>query len=500
MKWFVRGLGAVALVLVVLVVVVLVRTFNYGPSSGPDTASVELPQPPTVYGDRIAENVGAAIRFRTITLTGADPRPGQEGPWLELHDWMIATYPAVHREMTREVVPGTLTLLYTWEGSDPSLPPLLLMAHQDVVPVNIGTEGDWTAPPFSGEVVDGILYGRGTIDDKSSMVALLEAAEALIEEGFEPRRTIIFLFGHNEEVSGSGARDAVALLKSRDVAPLMALDEGYMIVSPSPLTGKPMGLIGVAEKGYLTLVITAEAEGGHSSTPPRDSAAVIVSKAVVRLDANQMPADLSYPIVQDLFRELSPDMSFTAKMAMANLWLFKPFAEKEVSKLAQGNAMIRTTTAPTMLQGSAKENVLAQRAMAVVNFRVHPKDTPEMVMEHVEKLLSDLPGISVAVGEDGIDAGRASPVSSTDSRAYAVIEAVAKRTGDNAPVVPGLVLGATDARWAAAITSDVYRFTPAVMSPEELTGFHGTNERISVENLQRMVEGYALVMMVLASE
>ncbi len=484
------GLGTIV---GVFVVVVLARTFNYG--ADPVGSRVTLPEPPAVSAERGAQNLARAVQFRTITLAPGDPRPGQEGEWLALQDWLVETYPAAHTAMTRELVPGTLTLLYTWPGSVAALKPILLMAHQDVVPVNIGTEGDWTAPPFSGEIVDGYVYGRGTIDDKGSLVALMEAAEALAQSGFRPQRSIYFLFGHDEEVSGSGAEAGVALLAARGVEPEMALDEGFMIVDPSPLTGKPMGFIGIAEKGYLTLEIIATGAGGHSSTPPRDSAAVRLARAITALDDNQMKADFSKPPVSDLFRSAGPDMPFAQRMAFANLWLFEGMVDDQLAAIPAGNAMIRTTTAPTMLAGSAKENVLAQRASAMVNFRIHPNDTEDDVMAHVRGVTAGIEGIEIRTGTEGIRGAGASPVSPTDNRAYAVLASVAEASSNGAPAAPGLVLGATDGRYATAITPNVYRFAPAVMSPEDLTGFHGTDERLSVENMGRLARGYAQIIL-----
>jgi carboxypeptidase PM20D1 len=499
MRLVLQVIGGFIFAVAILAAVLIFRTFSYG-SSGQQTAQMNLPDVPVVSGDEIAANLAEALRFRTITLQAGDPRPGTEEPWLDLHDWLETTYPRVHAGMKREIVPGTLTLLYMWEGSDPTLEPILLMAHQDVVPVNLGTEGDWTAPPFAGEIVDGYIYGRGTIDDKGSMVALMEAAEALIGTEFKPKRTIYFLFGHDEEVSGSGAEAGVALLKSRGVTPLMALDEGFMVVDPSPLTGKSMGFIGVAEKGYITVQIVAEGTGGHSSSPPRNSAAVRLARAVAALDDNQMPAHFDDPTVSALFEAAAPDLPFTQRMAFANLWLFRPLVEKEMAKVPPANAMIRTTTAPTMLAGSAKENVLAQRAMAVVNFRIHPSDSEEDVIAHIEDVISEFDGVSLLATQGGLRGAGASPVSPIDNRAYAVLAAVAADVGNGAPVTPALVIGATDGRYATAITDSVYRFVPARMSPEDLTGFHGTNERISVENLERMVRGYAQMMVLLAGE
>ena len=491
------ALGLVLLAFAAFVGALVFNAMNYG--AAPVGGRVALPEPPPISAEKGAENLAAAIRFKTITLASGDPRPGQDGEWLALHAWLEATYPAAHAAMQKELVPNTLTLLYTWQGSDPSLKPLLLMAHQDVVPVNIGTESDWESEPFAGEIIDGYIYGRGAIDDKGSLVALMEAAEALAASGFKPQRTLHFMFGHDEEVSGSGAQAGVALLKSRGVEPEFALDEGFMIVSPSPLTGKPMGFIGIAEKGYVTVDVVAVGTGGHSSTPPRDSAAVRLARAVVALDENQMPSDLSRPPVSGIFEAAGKDMPFVQRLAFANLWLFKGMVDAQLADVPAGNAMIRTTTAPTMLTGSAKENVLAQRATATVNFRIHPNDTEEDIIAHVKKVTSGIEGIEVKVGNNGIRGAGASNVSPTDNRAYAVLASVSEATLPGSPVAPGLVLGATDARYAEAITPNVYRFAPAVLTPDELTGFHGSNERTSVENMGRLARGYAQVILAMDS-
>lgn len=487
-----KGLAGLLALLTILAAVLVVRTLNYGGID--DIAAVDLPEVPEISSERAAERLAEVVRFRTITVAPGDPRPGAEGPWLALHDWLAATYPAAHSAMTRETVAG-YTLLYTWEGSDPGLDPLLFMAHQDVVPVNIGTEGDWAAPPFAGEIQDGFVYGRGVIDDKGSLVALMEAAEALAATGFRPRRTVCFLFGHDEEVAGSGAQAGVELLKSRGVRPVMALDEGFMIVDPSPLTGKPMAFIGVAEKGYITVEVTAVAEGGHSSTPPRNSAAVRLARALIALDENQMPIDLTRPPVSDVFRAAAPDMDFVSRMAFANTWLFGGMIEAQLAEIPAGNAMVRTTTAPTMLLGSAKENVLAQRATAIVNFRIHPNDTEDDILAHIREVTAHIPGLEIEIGRVGARGPGASPVSPTDIRAYAVLAAVAREAGGGVPVAPGLVLGATDGRYAHAITDNVYRFLPAVMTPAELTGFHGSNERLAVANMGRMARGYMQIIL-----
>jgi len=480
-------------ILILLIGIILVRTFSYG-GAPQNVRDIVLPDVPQFDANIAAEHLGEAIRFKTVTVAAGDPRVGQEGPWLELQTWMEETYPAFHTAATKETIPGGYSLLFTWQGSDTSLDPLLLMAHQDVVPVNIGTEGDWDAPPFSGAIQDGYVYGRGAIDDKGSMVGLLEALDALAGDGFQPKRTILLMLGHDEEVSGSGASAGVELLKSRGISPIMALDEGFMAIENNPLTGGTVAFVGVAEKGYVTYTLTVTAAGGHSSTPPRNSATVRLSRALVALDQNQMSADLGDPLVSGLFKATGADMPFAQRALFANQWLFGGMLKGILSKSPPANAMIRTTTAPTMLTGSAKENVLAQRAIAVINFRIHPKDTEEDILAHIKKVTKDIEGLEITVGRSGIRGTGASPVSPMDNLAFGVLYAVAADSSQ-APVAPGLVLGATDGRYATAITDSVYRFMPAMMSPEDLTGFHGTNERLTVENMGRLSKGYAQIIL-----
>lgn len=481
-------IGALGL-LVLLVVIILFRTFTYG-SGGSADVRLAVPEIADEDWSRAADNLTEAIRFKTIIRGLGDPMEGKEGPWLEFQDWLAATYPATHQAMTREKV-KELTLLYRWEGSDPSLKPIILMAHQDVVPVNPGTEGDWDAPPFAGDIVDDMIVGRGTMDDKGSLIALMEAAERLTRRDFRPRRTIYFLFGHDEEVSGSGARTAFKLLAARGVQAEMVLDEGYLTVDPVPLTDKVTSIIGVAEKGYVTLEVIATGKGGHSSTPPRDNAVVRLSRAMAALDEHQMPAYINNDPLPEFFEGLGDDLPFIMRMAMANRWLFKGLVDSAMSDIPTANALIRTTTAPTMLNGSSKENTLPQIAEGVVNFRIHPEDSIEEVLAHARNVTSHIDNIEVRLrGGDGIGS-EPSPVSSTDNHAYRVLSAIADHMSPDAQVVPGLVLGATDARYAGPVSQDsVYRYLPMRMPAADINGFHGTNERISVENLGQMIIAY----------
>ena len=489
-----KRLAGIALLGVILcVVVVLFRTVTFATSSS-SAASIELAEAPDFDVTTAARHLSEAIQFKTITYKGGDPAPEAAGPWLEMHDWLIETYPGVHAEMKRALI-ADYSLLFEWTGSDPRLDPLVFMAHQDVVPVNDGTLEDWEGAPFAGDIIDGVIYGRGTLDDKGSLVAIMEACEALIKSGFRPKRTVYLMFGHDEEVSGSGAQKMVSVLHDRGVRAEMVLDEGFFVIKDSPLTGKPFGFIGVSEKGYVTLRITAHAQGGHSSTPPPNSANVRLARAIVALEKHQMKADFTKPPVSDLFRAAAADMGFVNRMALANMWLFGGMVEGQLSRDGGANAMIRTTTAPTMLEGSVKENVLPQRATALVNFRLHPNDTTRDVLAHVNAVTQEIDGLEIMVNGGGIGS-EASPVSPSDNVPFAVLSAVASSVaGGEVPAGPALVLGGTDARWASKISDNVYRFQPSYVSMAEVSGFHGTNERLSVENMGRMVEGYAQIIL-----
>lgn len=492
-----RALKLALVGLVAIIAIILLRTLNYG-DAPPEVSSITLPEAPDFDRSMAAARLGEAIRFQTVTTLPGDPQAGAEMPWLDFHDWMAATYPALHAVAAVETVPGGHTRLFTWNGTEPDLKPLLLMAHQDVVPINAGTERAWTHPPFEGVVTDGYIYGRGALDDKGSIIGQLEALDALARRGFAPRRTILLMLGHDEEVAGSGAQAGIALLEARGITPEMALDEGMLVIDPSPLTGKRMALIGVAEKGYVTLKLTASGDGGHSSMPVTNSAAVRLARLLVALDENQMPSHLREPPVSNLFSESASDLPFSRKLAVANKWLLGGMLEDQMSANPQANAIIRTTTAPTMLTGSAKENVLAQEASALVNFRVHPRDTIEDVVAHVERHAAKIGNITVSrVSRNGVTETPPSAISPTNTESYRVLEAVAHSVSDGAIVVPALFIAVSDARFASQITPNVYRFIPMILSPEDLTGLHGSDEKLSIENLERMITGYAQLILAL---
>jgi carboxypeptidase PM20D1 len=485
-----RILLALLLSLLVLAVVVAYRTITYAPPiAAGDGAGLELAPPIAIDVDRAAQRLAEAIRFRTVSHQ--DPQDNDWAEWDRLHAWMQATYPAVHAAMTREVVAGH-TLVYTWPGTDPALPAIVLMAHHDVVPVTPGTEQDWRHPPFDGVVAGGAVWGRGAIDDKGSLIGLFEGLEALAADGFVPRRTVIVVSGHDEEAGGQGAAAAAQLLQERGVRAQFVLDEGLAVISDFPLLGRPVALIGVAEKGYATLRVTAPAKGGHSSAPPAETGVEVLARAVLAITGEPFPLRFDGP-GGDMVRALAPDAPLLVRMAVANEWLFRPLLIRQIAATPAGAATLHTTIAPTMLRGSPKENVLPQDATAWINYRIAPGTTADEVMQRAAEATRGL-GVQLAWEGPAYDP---SPVSSATAPAYRVIAELA--SGDERfPVAPGLVTATTDSRHMAGLADDIYRFQPIVASIGELQMIHGTNEHMTRDNLRRTAAFYARLVATLA--
>jgi carboxypeptidase PM20D1 len=474
---------ALAGIVAALVAVIAVRTALYEAPAAADS-NVPLADAAPVDLGLAATHLAEAIRFRTVSHQDASDNDPAE--WERLHEWLAGTYPAAHAAMTREVVAGH-TLVYTWPGSDPSRSPIVLLAHHDVVPITPGTEPDWKHPPFAGVVADDAVWGRGAVDNKGSLVGLFEALEALATSGFRPSRTVIIVSGHDEEAGGAGAAAAAELLKNRNVMAEFVLDEGLVVVADFPLLGRPVALVGIAEKGYGTLRITAPAQGGHSSTPPPETGVEVLAKAVLAITSRPFPLRFDGPAA-DMVRTLAPDTSPVVKMAVANEWLFEPLLVRQIAATPAGAASLHTTIAPTMLRGSPKENVLPQDATGWINYRIAPGHSAERVLQHATDATRGL-GVKIEWVQPPYDP---SPVSSVTAQGYRIIAAAAA-DGGRLPVAPGLVNATTDSRYFADVARDVYRFQPLVASLRDIEMIHGTNEHLTLDNLRRMTEFYSQV-------
>lgn len=475
------ALTAVGAVLVVGAVVA-VRTATYKPPAQFDASSVKLAPSIPIDNAKAAQHLAEAVRIQTVSHQ--DPADNQNDEWEKLHQWLQTTYPAAHAAMKRDIV-GQKSLVYTWEGSDASLGPIVLMAHQDVVPVTPGTEKDWKHPPFAGDIADDAVWGRGSIDDKGSLVTLFEAIDALAARGFKPKRTVYIVSGEDEEAGGSGARAATAFLQAKGVKADWVLDEGMAVIDDHPLTHKPAAIIGVAEKGYATLQVTAKAPGGHSSTPPKDTGVITLAKALIAIADHPFPMKFSGPGA-DMVKVLGPQGGLAMKAIVANSWLFSPLLTSQFGKTPAGAAMLHTTIAPTMLKGSPKENVLPQDATGWINYRIAPGDTSKDVMDRAKSATSGLPVTLSWIKEPN----EPSPVSSTTSEGWKVLAALAADQS-KVPVAPGLVVAGTDSRYLQPVAKDVYRFQPLVASLDDLKMIHGTNEHMTLKNLALMTDFYA---------
>jgi len=474
------GLTALAC-LVLLTAAVGLRTLAYRSPFAFDPSQVPLADPVAIDTERAARHLAEAVRLRTVSHQ--DPGQNEWAEWDRLHAWLERTYPTAHAAMTREVVAGR-TLLYTWPGTDRTRRPIILMAHHDVVPVAAGTETGWRHAPFDGVVADGAVWGRGAVDDKSSLVALFEALEALAAAGFSPSASIIVVSGHDEEAGGAGAAAAAALLESRGVEAEFVLDEGLAVVADFPLLGRPVALVGVAEKGYGTMQVAAPAAGGHSAAPPPETGVEILARAVLAITAHPYPMRFEGPGA-DMVRALAPEAGFPIRLAVANDWLFGPLLVRRIAATPAGAATLHTTIAPTMLRGSPRENVLPQDATAWINYRIAPGQTTDEVLARARAATR---GLGVVV-DWARPPSEPTPVSSTSSRGWQWVAAAAARGGE-IPVAPGLVMVTTDSRSMTGVSRDIYRFQPFVASMRELEMIHGTDEHLTLANLERMTEFY----------
>jgi carboxypeptidase PM20D1 len=469
------------LTIVVLAIVVVANALMQRPLQPQVPAASPLPIDPPAAARRLAK----VITMPTVSYE--DPGRLDRAAFERLHAFLTDHYPRVREQLDRYVI-ADLSLLYTWPGSDPDLPAVMLTAHQDVVPADAS---DWTQPPFEGVIEDGYIWGRGAMDDKVGVLGILEATEYLLGIGFQPRRTIYFAFGHDEELDGTGAAAIAAELQAQGARIDFVLDEGMMIVEGIvPGLDAPAALIGLAEKGYANVTLSVETTGGHASVPPHETAVGILAKALTRLQANPMRARFEGP-VQDMFRWLSPEMSLGPRIVLGNLWLFGPLVRAELTRSPETNAAIRTTAAPTMLSASDAPNVLARQASAVINCRILPGDSIEGTLEHVRRVVDD-PRVQVVLGPG--EANGPTPVSPVDADAFEHIAASVRAVFPDAVVAPSLVIPATDARHYGALTDKVYRLLPISVTAEDVARFHGIDERISVQGYADVISFYAEVM------
>jgi carboxypeptidase PM20D1 len=490
-------IGDVLLGLVILVAVLAFNTLRF-PSRQIDVEPVavsELPEQPIL--DRFAES----LTIKTISY----PTPARidSEAFDRFKQFLEASFPLVHENLLRMTGidfgdERNQSLLFKWQGvgdggqgaADSAANPILLMGHYDVVPIETASIDDWTEGPFSGKVDDQYVWGRGAIDNKAAAVGMLEAVERLIAAGFQPSRTIYLSLGHDEEVGGTRGNRPIAQWMQRENIRLdYVLDEGGGIFNDFSGLDGPAAFIGIAEKGFVTLELTAKVEeAGHSSMPPPlpQTAIGILGEALERLHRSPHQADLGGGMGMTL-EYLGSEMSWMQRVAIANRWLFDPLLIRQLDNTPLGNAALRTTIAPTIVQGGVKDNVLPTQATMTLNLRILPGDSVESAVNHVKEVISDL---SIDVDATEMQRPPSKRLSSTDCDAFEQLHRSIRQIYPNVVVAPFVVVAGTDASHYEELASETYRFVPWRLGKEDLKRIHGIDERLARDDYLDLVRFY----------
>ncbi|MFA9398784.1 MAG: M20/M25/M40 family metallo-hydrolase [Clostridiaceae bacterium] len=428
----------------------------------------------------VVEHLSNSIKFKTIHSANPDFKE-----FNNFRTYLKNTFPLVYENLEVEEV-NNYSLLFHWNGKNKNLKPALLAAHMDVVPIEEGTYEDWDLPPFSGEINDGYLYGRGTLDIKIQVITILETVENLLKQNYVPDRSMYFAFGHDEETDGiNGALQIVKLLKERNVSLEYVLDEGGCVTIGS-LKGieNPLGVIGIAEKGYANIKLTAYSKGGHSSMPKKHTAAGELATALAKLEKSQPKTRLTKPC-KEMLEFIGPYMKGSNKFIISNLNILSPLFKIGFSSSPAGNALLRTTTAITMLEGSNAPNILPQKASAVVNFRILQGESCDDLINHIKTTINNND-----IKIEGLRLEEPTIISPIDSFGYNLIAKSAKTVFNQAIITPYLMLAGSDARKYEDLTNCIYRFSPYIIKDDDLKRMHGTNERISIDNIENCLKFY----------
>jgi len=450
-----------------------------------------LPPPlplPQVDAEVAAGHLAQALRCPTLSKPGEGA--AEPAAFEALHRVLRYNYPRLHASLECRRV-GRYSLLYRWPGSRPDLAPILLAAHQDVVPA--GEEAGaspWSHPPFGGEVAEGFVWGRGALDMKGPLIAIFEAVENLLRADYRPQRTLYLALGEDEECGGlQGAAQIAALLAEEGVTPLAVLDEGGAVVERLIRgVAAPVALIGLAEKGFAVVHLSVSAPPGHAALPGRETAISILSRAIARLESRPFPARLD--AIRRLYAVLGAAADAGLQFLMANTWLFAGLLARSLSANPLTRALIRTTAVTTLVRGGIKDNVLPPSAEAWVNCRILPGETIAETLERLRSTIAD-PRVRVEIVPGA--AWPPSPLAPADGPIYQRLQQAILSVYPEALPAPYLMVMASDARYYARLCPHVYRFSPYHLTADELARIHGVDERLSLETLARMVAFYTVL-------
>lgn len=479
MKIIKKALLFFLLVLIVFAGYLAFNTVNFNSKQ----IKVEPIVPVTIDKGAI-QNFSKALQIKTVSPENTVDFDSTQ--FRKFNTFVSETYPLMDSILEKNMF-NSFSHLYYWQGSDSSLQPIVMMGHLDVVPVIEKNLPEWKVAPFSGAVQNDTIWGRGAIDDKVGVISIMEAVESLLRQNYTPKRSYYFAFGHDEEIGGpNGAVSIASYLKNKGVIAEFVMDEGGVIADGLvPDITKEVALIGTAEKGYLTLNLAVKIEGGHSSMPGKETAIDVMANAIAKLKKNPLPAKITVPL-EGFMDYLGPEMPAMNKVVFANKGILEPLILNLYEKSASGNALIRTTTSPTIFNSGIKDNIIPQRANATVNFRILPETTIDDVITHVKKVIAD-DRITLTKGSTLTEASK---LSKTDSFGFNVLNKTILELFPEVLVSPNLVVGATDSRHYKDISDNIYRFSPIHLNNDTKKSFHGLNERLAVEDFYDAIRFY----------
>ena len=467
----------ILLALVGILLIVMIYNTLRAPKPLPDQATAPIP----VISDSAAIHLSKAIQIKTISK--GDTLPIDTAEFVAFRLLLEKSYPLVHHQLTRQTF-NEFSYVFTWKGKNTALAPYVLMAHMDVVPVEAVAEKNWSVPSFSGTIKNDTIWGRGAVDDKVAVIAILESVEKLLEKGYTPDRTIYISLGHDEEVSGkSGAKVISAWFKEQGIKPALVLDEGGQIdLQHFKSVQRPVAVVATGEKGYMNIDLTVEIPGGHSSMPSQETAIDVLNKAILQIRARKLPGEMIEP-VQELVHRTSAYESFFTRMVTNNLWLTKKLVIAQLEKTKETNAMVHTTLVPTIVQAGIKDNVIPTVAKVTFNSRILPGQTSDNIIQFIKEAVNDE---RVVIKKQTISLMEPSPFTPYTHPTFLQIEKIIRNTVPKVVVTPFLMIGATDSRYFRSFSDAVLNFSAV----QDVKGFHGIDERIGITDLNRMIYFY----------
>lgn len=455
--------------------VILVRAACFNPKADYECGNAAV----SFDADAATDALQALVRCKTVS--NVDPALEDDAEFEKLISLLPNLYPNVFETCEFQRLPDR-GLLFRWKGKK-SDAPSVMMAHYDVVPAD---EEKWDKPPFDGIIEGGVLWGRGTLDTKATFNGALFAANTLIGQGYQPENDIYFAFSGGEEVNGAGADNIVDYFIAHGIQPALVLDEGGAVVeNVFPGVKKPCGLIGIAEKGMMNVEYKVLSAGGHASAPPTKTPITTLADACKKVQNKPFKMHITKPAAE-MFDTLGRHSTFLYKIIFANMWCFS-WVIDVLGKTSGGemNALVRTTTAFTMMEGSTARNVLPTEAKLVSNMRLNPADSVASALAHLKKAVNDS-DVEITV----LEANEPSRISQTNCPAWDAVASTVSETWPGTIVAPYLMVQCSDSRCYGRISDHVYRFCAMDMTAEERKSIHGNNEKIRLESIAKTVEFY----------